>query len=651
MAGFSRLFRIFALSFVLLINFSRASFAEGGEHFFRSKPPRVEPFFFLDFDWGTWTVNLTPYNPKPSSLSESESLSKFRRDRMIMDDYRDGLQKLTHGTLSLGLGAKVAFWYRSFSDLLTRWWSYVGIMPIVGVNVESVRYFKTVAEARHGKGYLKVPGHASDLISWSQGDSITYICRGGLLFGATIGYSLVDAGAALVAQGTWETYIEKIEENKIYLKITKGKMATLSAFTAATIVELSVAGFKSRDDGFSFLYNLNTEVGRKAYEDAIRGNIIASEKIAEAVPTNYVEAAPVLKVSTFKNLSTGRLISAELGLPLIWNKTYSRGKVLSYSATDFHVKNKVAKVNYGIYSEKSNYRFFNRQRETDVRFYGSHYTIEEQGKTDVGMFGRYGYAYMNDHSSGEKLNGAVRKLINLTAMDELQVDIPQENLAYAAIDFNTTLSKEHTLHLMDLAQREGKRAIYKVADRYLQSYSLSKDVYGYCKGIHPQCWLDLRDDSYNAIEKMYRALLEMYTEKNRDAKAFARAYGEFGEAMAKNFITFRTVLELAGPGVEINYLIEGARMSMYYKSWTTTEVPNQWSVANNPNDRGKSSDKNSELPFEPRLHRSKTRGIIVNPNHGGLVFLQAPVKFGIAGLPLTLDTSLNEVLNANYNLN
>ncbi|MGZ3798139.1 MAG: hypothetical protein ACXVB1_17335, partial [Pseudobdellovibrionaceae bacterium] len=533
----------------------------------------------------------------------------------------------------------------SFFGFLDHWWSFVGLMPIIGREIESVKYFKNFSEARNSKGWIKVPGHARDLTGWSQGDSMTYTSRGGLLFAATAGYSLVYAGTAAVAQGTWETYVEKIESNKVYLKLTKGKLISLSVIAGTVLADVSVTGFRNTDDGFSFLYNLDTEVGRKAYEDAIRGNIMASQKIAEVTPKDYVEKTPVVRVSTFRNLNTGRLINAQLGIPVLWNTAYSRGKVSSFSASEFHVKEKTVRTHYGIFSEENTYHLLNRQRETDVMFYGSHYSIEEAGKTDVGLFGRYSYAYKNTHSNGEKLNKAIHDLIKRTAIEELQVDLPQSNLAFTAIDFETTLSKEQTLHLIDIAHREGPEGMYKVADRYLQDYSMTKDSYGYCTGnsipfVRSQCWRDLHSETLHAIKTMYRALLEMEVEKNRDAKAFTRAYGEFGEAMAKNFATFRTVLELAGPGVEISYLLEGTRLSMYYKSWVTTETPNKWAVEDNPNEL----NKQTPFPFEPRLHRSKIRGIIVNPNQGGLVFLEAPLRFGIEGLPLILDTSLSDSL-------
>lgn len=579
----------------------------------------IEAFFYIDFDWSTWTTNLTPYNP-PNANSSGGS----PRDRMVMDDYRNGIQKMKWNTLTGGLGPKLSYWYSHASGLSQHVWAFVGILPLLGRDVESVKYYSSPKEAENSEGLTKVPGYVEDLREWSPGDSITYVSRGGVLFSAGIGLGILGLGQNVLAHGSWETYVEKISPNKVYLKITKGTIQSLSTLANFAIATLAVSSFQSADDGFSYLYNLDTEKGRKAYEDAIRGNIMASDQLIES-PDNDVETAPVLKVATFKTLSTGRLVSAQLGLPVLWNTSYSRGNISSFSASDFHISDKVARSHYGIYSEEKNYRFWTKHRETDLMFYGTHYTITGPDSSESGFFGRYNYAYRNDHTNARKLDRAIHALVRKTAIHELQVEVPDEDLGYAGIDFDATFSEEHTLRLMSLAPSMGKHTMQKVADRYLSSYSFNQDPYSVCKGeavplVRRRCANELREETLSAIDKMHEALNEMTTEKNRDPKAFARAYGELGEAMTKNFITFRTVLELAGPGVEINYLLEGSRISMYYKSWVTTATPNRWRLIADPN----GPPQGTPFPFEPRLRRSKARGIVVNPQHGTLRFFQLP---------------------------
>jgi len=122
----------------------------------------------------------------------------------------------------------------------------------------------------------------------------------------------------------------------------------------------------------------------------------------------------------------------------------------------------------------------------------------------------------------------------------------------------------------------------------------------------------VKSESETASRDMYAALKKMSSVQNSDAKAFSAAYGEFGRAMGTNVFTFRTVLQLAGAGAKIDYLLEGTKISMYYKSWTTTSVANQWELTADPM---KNSDSQN-IPFEPKIHQSKNRGFMFAPGNG-----------------------------------
>jgi len=557
-------------------------------------------------------ANMTTFRGSPRNAPVPTSEGK--RDRMIMRDYRDGVQKTGYGFLVGGVGWRTTWWYENASGVDKHWWANVGIAPIIGRQVSSVKYYRTYDEAQKSASVRSLPSTARGADSMTQGDSVTYLNTGGIMFSAATGLGVVGIGPSAIAQGTWETYIEKIDNERVYVKITKGKLASLSMSTGVAIVQLSVTAFKNRDDGFSYLYNLNTQDGRRAYEDAIRGNIIASDMISRKRPKNLVEKAPVLKVSTFTSINTGRFIGASMGLPIIWNSTYTKGNINSYSTTDFHINNKTARAHYGIYSENKNFQLWNRHRETDLMFYGAKYIVKSKEETDAGTFGRFTYAYRNEQATHRKVNKAFSDLIQHTGIDELEVLIPEDNdLGYAGFEFNTTLSEDNTLRLMKVATQQNENYFQSIAERYLREYRQRGDAYNYCRGIATGiCWNRLENETQTAMSEMHKYLEEMAVLKTKDARGYAAAYGRFGRAMSKNHFAFRTALEIAGPGAEISYLIEGARVSMYYKAWRTTSRPNQWEVTDNPN------AKEGGYPFVPRLRHSQIQGLIVNPGLGGI---------------------------------
>ena len=108
---------------------------------------------------------------------------------------------------------------------------------------------------------------------------------------------------------------------------------------------------------------------------------------------------------------------------------------------------------------------------------------------------------------------------------------------------------------------------------------------------------------------MFTALKTMSKTIHSDPRAFAVAYGQFGEGMARNMFTFGAAVKLAGEGVGVEYLIEGTLLSMYYRSWTI-DSSGRW-IANlvKPNYKG--------LQFNPATRHSRVRGLMIGEKEVG----------------------------------
>ncbi|MNT76495.1 hypothetical protein D3C72_2155060 [compost metagenome] len=94
----------------------------------------------------------------------------------------------------------------------------------------------------------------------------------------------------------------------------------------------------------------------------------------------------------------------------------------------------------------------------------------------------------------------------------------------------------------------------------------------------------------------------MYRYVDTDPKAFAAAYGEFGEGMAENMFTFRSAVKLAGGGVQVDYLVEGTYISMYRKAWMI-DPDGVWVPVDDVTRTG--------MRFNPRTRHSMVRGIVI----------------------------------------
>lgn len=563
----------------------------------------VAPFFYLDLDWGQSIVNLTPH--KSSGPGGSQ----------VLDDFQSGFQKISFHHLTTGLGAHWSFWYPEAAGLSREWWTYVGLIPLIGKESRSVKFHRNLSEARASRGYRAVPTAARSLDAWSTGDSLTYRTRGGLLFAAGAGLGAIGVGSTALAQGRWEIMIEKITHDKVYVKITREQIHSLSFSIGAALVQAAVTDFRESDKGFSFLFDLRSETGCKGYEDMIRGNVLAAEVLALREISVPLEQAGIAKIVSFQTLGGGRLFSSQQGLPGLWFWQRTRGHISSFSSAEFPLKNKNAQVHYGVYSQSKRLLFLSKHRETERVFYGVHYAVKSPKETHRGHFGQFHFLHTNDVTTGRSFEKALRELVKLTAIEEFAQDSPARALGYVGIDFETTFNQENTQRLMVAAQTRDSTFFVGIGDRYLKAYRQRGDLYNHCLGpVLPGCRRHLHEETFTALQTMHRALRTMALTQDRDPVAFTEAYAKFGEAFGKNHITFRSALELAGPGVELRYLLEGTRLSLYFKSWKTTETPNRWDSVYDPDVAG----SQAPLPFEPRLRHTRLRGLILKPGLGGL---------------------------------
>ncbi|WII73636.1 hypothetical protein QJS83_07085 [Bdellovibrio sp. 22V] len=590
---------------------------------------KLKPLFHLSFDYGSYIVNLTPHfrdvQPKSKFVNYDYRPSS---DALIYGDYRDGFQKTVYGSIEVGIGAQVKFWFDNATGIRQSFWGYVGVLPIVGKDTESVRYVSTLEKAHAMGGRWEVPKDASDLDRWDAGDSITYVGHGGIIFSAGAGFGPVGVGVAKLASGTWETYVEKVDSQTAYVKMSRGKLNSFSMFTNVAILTLSVNDFKYADDGFSFLFDLSTEVGRKAYEDMIRGNVLASENIAAQPTKNLVERAPVLKVETFRSVSTGRIVSKSLAIPIIWDKTYSTGKVYSFTTSDMHIDRNTARVHYGIYSDSEDSRFWTRHKEKDLMFYGAKYSVEnwDTHSTMESMFGTYSYAFRHEKSNGARLKKGIMELVRKTGIDSLMIGVPDRDLGYTGLEFNVNFSDEGTMRLMSAAQSMSQDEFIDKAVDMVQPYFSSKgDPYDYCvfdggAGVSGTCVNRTIKNTSAAASKMYFALRSMYKYMNSNPKAFAAAYGKFGEGMAENHFTFKAAVKMAGPGTTMDYLVEGTHTNMYYREWTVGDN-GRWVPSPT------TGQKYKGLPFKPQTRHSRVRGMIIGNSDAGKLPHMTPVTF------------------------
>lgn len=581
-----------------------------------------EPIFYLDFDFASYLINLTPQSipenaVKTPSLVRYNSTKATGGDALVVDDFRSGFQKSSGGNVSAGVGGQIHWWYANASGIQDALWANIGIMPVVGTSTYSKRYVKTYSEAHDLPGRGRNPS-ASDLLTWDLGDSVKAVNNGGLLFVAGIGLNPAGLGLAGFASGAWETYVEKVSDNEVYVKISKADVKKLALFAHATVISLQVEDFGVTDDGFSFVYDLTTEAGRRAYEDMIHGNVLASEKIAKELPRNHVERAPLAKVESFRTLSTGSLASVNFNIPILWNYRYSKGNVKSFTTSQLYLDRHTAQVNYGVYTNEKSNRIFFRHTEQGLNFYGAAYTLKDWETKDStrGIFGQYHYSYHKQDSTTKNFTFAINNMLKKTGIEFLRAQVPDVGrLGYAGFALALKMSEANTLNMIDEAKSIDRASFISRAVSPIRGYvNVQNDPYELCPKAEdseappsyeaPDCETYLTAETSKAAGKMYDSLREMGKQRNKNDAAFAVAYGEFGEGMAKNLFAFQYAKRIAGPDLMLSYLIQGTRLSLYMREWKT-DVDGNWIPVKYSGDK---------RPVDPRFIHSEFRQDLLTRN-------------------------------------
>ena len=500
--------------------------------------------FLLDFDKSQKLVNETPSG-----------------DRMVLDDYRDGFRLLQN--VNEGLGVEVPINYAIPGGLT------VGLDLLVGKNVSFDRYVRTREDVDQ-IGRPRIPTRAADLSSWTAGDNVLFLARGGVGFAFGIGLTPVAGAAAYYyAEGDWFLYIEKTANDHVYLKLTSTGLHSFGVLANSIIVGLGTDVFAEADKGFSFSYDLNNADARRAYEDALHGSLGPSDRMAAAGTGN------VKRVLTTQSASLGAMRNWYFGIPLLDTIGGKTGQIYSYDNTYNHEDGSDSAVHSGIYVDQTYSAGWLSDHERHVNdFFGSAFTHHSgRGVESKGYLGQYFWAFESTHVSSRKVHEELARLAAKTGLVSAQsIDVPNEkHLGYLNIKFTAELSRQTTDALLDWARSSpavmadlltgtGQGGI----EDYFQS---GADPSALCNASGSDlgaCKTGLLSETRLASRQMVSALQAMAETRDRDPKAFARHFGEFGKEMATNQFTFKEVLALThGAPMTLTLALEGERISLF----------------------------------------------------------------------------------------
>ncbi|HAR41050.1 MAG TPA: hypothetical protein DCS07_00185, partial [Bdellovibrionales bacterium] len=513
----------------------------------------LTPLLYLDLDFSKKFVNLTP-------------AAKSSDRQLVMDEYRDGFRFLQSRSIDFGVGAVGSWHYTNATGLERFFAAYVGVLPITGSKIFSDRFVQKKADAKK-LPEPSIPYLAKDLDAWREGDQLSYFTHGGILFFGGAGVSPVTAGLAYLAEGQWTTTIVKLPEQKVYAKLSKTKLNSLSTSAGTALLVVSLSQFKNSDDMFSFVFDLRTASGALAYEDFLKGNIAAIQKMA------LTPESGVKQDLSSRGKRIGKLWSMWFGIPIFANVVGSQGTTYEAQHVLDGNDGTHTDVEYGIFMKERKTRLFFKHNNKTQAFFGTSYRQDSpvSGKTQ-GYFGKMVWNYENDNASDNNLRSNIDNLVTLTGLSQIKTEVPVVGkMNYVGIRFEMTIPQQTTDLLMSFAKnKETFVQIYGYAKALLDETfkgienpdEMPKDLCNMEGFSANRCPEQYHQATAIALNDMYKSLRKMAKSKDKNSKDFVKAYGIFGRALLFNKFAFQSVMKALGNApVDMVLNVEGERIS------------------------------------------------------------------------------------------
>lgn len=442
---------------------------------------------------------------------------------------------------------------------------YIGLAPIKGFEAVSLRSASTLKQAQD-LAALTIPRTADAIEKfWRTGDALTYSTTGGAYFVAGVSAFFLSTGAHYVAQGEFETTIERLSRDVVEVTLAKTEMKSLGVMSSMTLMSVDSSRFKEETLRFSFQYDLRNPIARKALQNLLAGDIESSQILADDG-----EGAGVFPSSRESLRSSGKIRNLSLGIPFLFWTNWGKGHIHTLRFKEAYDEGAEIDVEIGLFLKTKEKRHIMTKIKETTAFYGTQ-GIELTGSGQIirRMQGMLSHSFRRSKATRRQLNNALEDLIQKTGMiREFSLDLPDERrLGALDMSFNLLINENLTARLIELAQQKsGPETFTKIAQELQNSYakslsyngnSIANDKMKLCSNSQniESCLGVARRDMSKSMAKAYEALQKMAATYRSDRKKFVESYAEFGQAWMDSPFTFQTFLGLL-KGEELTATLE-----------------------------------------------------------------------------------------------
>jgi hypothetical protein len=494
-------------------------------------------FGFLPYGWLNMDIATKLINQGEGASATTSGSSV----QLVPADEKAGYRQVKTKSIDL-IGGVYGGWYLNDGTFAsTLFGAGAAILPVAGGTMISDRYAPCLKDAE-AMSELKIPAHAEGLADWKAHDNVFYDTKGGVVFSIGVGYVMSGLSGDYLVQGDWTTYVEKIDGNKVFVKISSVHMNDFDGMAGTQPAYAMMSKFLKDDHYLSYTFDVSDARAARAYEAMIHGSV----KEAQELESSHPELAS--QDQEEQGHTKGHQTKLFLGLPFL-NRSKTWGSLYNFSNTVTHSDMSKSAVEYGLYWNQSASDVGSHHHSVSTTFYGVAFQTSPSAKVALpqsimtGKYGKMNISYEDDHSTQKTLREDLEKILAQTGMHvQMNCAVKDDQLGYTHLSLAVELPEAATHHLM----RQGANGeLQKMAQSELK---VEDQDFG---------------ESMSAVADMQSSLVQMLeADAKHDDVSFVKAYSTFGKAMLKNPQTFKMVLRATeGDGVNVDLQAEGTKLS------------------------------------------------------------------------------------------
>jgi hypothetical protein len=436
------------------------------------------------------------------------------------------------------------------------------LMPYKGGHVFRLKHIESRQDFGKVKSML-VPNDSGDLSSWAINDRMSFSSRGGVMFGAGVGMSiLVQTMSTYMAEGQFVTSVSKVSESEVLVSIRKSRINMFSQMIGNMLVDLRAGGMASVDEDFNFIFDLSNTKAQKLYQEFLLGNILV---VQQALLDGE---AGIEHVKSSHGSTRGNMRRLSFGIPFLFNGSLKQGQMQTVSTVDNGMTGHKAEAYMAMYS---------RTRESDgvlSDHKNAGFMFMGMINTPVGQFrpnyaGTFKWYFQKEETSNFFFHRELKRLVNTLGLDNAAtLAVPTlKNMGFVQAEVDLFLTKKDIDVLLEQTQKENLyQSMYnRTYEQMNKFFRNNANAALFCDGLNKilACKKRAYNKTWSAISKLPSILKQIHAAKEaKDLKGMSVGLGNLGKVALTNRFVLDEIFKTAGKNkIEAVLKVKGSRLS------------------------------------------------------------------------------------------